>query len=335
MRVSLHRLLLILGLMTSVLAFGTVGFQIVEGASLFDAFYMSLITLTTVGYGEVFELSTEGRIFNSILMLWGVTATFTSIALLADLVIKLELIDFFGRRRKVRMLNSMSHHYIVCGAGRVGRAVVEELRRSGVPVVVIDSNETRLAWAEDLGAAILAADATADDTLRQAGIDRAEGLVAALSSDADNVYVTLAARSLNFQVRISARCSDNQAADRLRTAGANSVLTPYQFIGHRLAQSMLRPHVLSFLDMASAFQKVSGRQLEIGQVGVGRGAPVGKSLAESAVRTRYKVIVLAIQKKDAPTMKFNPEGETVIEDGDMLIAMGDVDDLRRMENDFK
>lgn len=330
----MSRMLLIFGLLTAVLVIGTLGFRAIEGALWFDSFYMALITLTTVGYGEVLPLSDQGRWFNSILMIAGVTVMFTSIGLLADLIIRLELADVFGRRRTIRMLSSLSNHYIVCGAGRVGRPVVEELLRSNVAVVVIDDNADRAKWATDRNIPVVIADATRDDTLREARIDVATGLVAAISTDAENVYVTLAARALNPDLRISARSSDEQAEDKLRIAGATTVLTPYPFIGHRLAQSLLRPHVLSFLDIASAFSKASDRNLEIGQVPVTASSEVAaKTLEESGIRQNYGVIVLAVQKV-SEAMLFNPSGDTRIEAGDYLIGMGEASDLKRMETEF-
>ena len=201
MRGSLSRLFLILGLLTTVLMIGTLGFRIVEDWAWFDSFYMSLITLTTVGYSEVLPLSDQGRVFNSLLMLSGVTTLFVSVGILADTIVKLELVDYFGQRRRNRMLGAMSNHYIVCGAGRVGRCVVEELLRSQVAVVVIDNDPDCLKWADDRNVPRIAADATRDDTLREAHIEKAKGLVAAISSDAENVYVTLTARSLNPDLR--------------------------------------------------------------------------------------------------------------------------------------
>lgn len=334
MRSSLFRLLLVMGLLVSVLGVGTIGFHLVEGWQWFDSFYMALITLTTVGYSEVFPLTQAGRAFNSVLMLSGVLVVFVSIGILADTMIKLELADFFGRRRRTRVLSGLSNHYIVCGAGRVGRGAVEELSRSGVPVVMIDSDEGRAQWAIDREIPTLIADATRDDTLREARIEQARGLVAAIGSDAENVYVTLAARSLNPNLRISARSSDEQAEDKLRTAGASAVFTPYPVIGHRLAQSLLRPHVLSFLDVASAFSRASGQDLEIGQVPVlPTSEVVSQTLEESQIRRRYGVIVLAIQKP-SQDMLFNPGGDIRVEAGDYLIAMGETKDLKRMEDDF-
>ena len=280
-------------------------------------------------------MSTQGRVFASIFMLSGVTAMFVSIALLGDLVIKLELADYFGRRRRERMFGKLSDHFIVCGAGRVGRCVVEELLRSGVEVSVIENDPEQAKWALDRDLPVVVADATHDDTLRAARIESAAGLVAAIASDAENVYVTLTARVLNPKLRISARASDEQAEDKLRTAGATTVLTPYPFIGHRLAQSLLRPHVLSFLDVATAFSKSSERDLEIGQVRVSPSSPVvSKTLEESGIRQNYSLIVLAIQKPDEP-MLFNPAPGTRIEVGDYLITMGEVSDLKRIETDFE
>jgi voltage-gated potassium channel len=176
-----------------------------------------------------------------------------------------------------------------------------------VDVVVIESDRGGAQWAFDLDIPIIVADATHDQTLREARVDSAKGLVTAIATDAENVYVTLVARSLNPNLRISARSSDEQAEDKLKTAGANTVLTPYPFIGHRLAQSMIRPHVLSFLDVASAFSQESGEELEIGQVTIGPSAVVvGQTLEETKIRNRYDVIVLAVQEMAADGMAFTP-----------------------------
>ena len=259
------RLLFITGLVAFSIFIGTIGFVWVEGWSLFDSFYMTLMTLTTVGYGEVHPLSFHGRLFASFLMLIGVTTVFVSIAIMGDTLLRLELTDYFGRKRRDRMLKNISGHYIVCGAGRVGRGVISELLRSKANVVLIDNKVERARWATDKGVITLVGDATKDETLSQAHVETAKGLVAAISSDAENVYVTLSAKVLNPQLVIAARASDEQAEEKLRRAGAISVFTPYSFIGHRLAQSMLRPHVATFLDVASAFRQ-SELDLEIEQL---------------------------------------------------------------------
>ena len=252
-RILKWRLLAVGGVLLLAALIGTAGFHLVEGWTLFDSFYMALMTLTTVGYGEVHPLSFYGRLFASFLMLVGVATVFVSFAILGDTLLRLELTDYFGRRRRTRMLQGIAGHYIVCGAGRVGRSVVLELQQGGANVVLIDNDPERVKWGEALGVVTLTADASKDETLRQARIDTAAGLVSAIASDAENVYVTLSAKVLNPSLHIAARASDEQAEKKLQRAGASTVLTPYTYIGHRLAQSLLRPHVLSFLDLASAF----------------------------------------------------------------------------------
>ena len=334
MQLYLKRFLLIVASLSATLLIGTVGFMWVEGWTLFDSLYMSLITLTTVGYGEVHPLSFKGRVFASFLMLVGVTTVFVSIAVIGETLLRLEMTDYFGRRRRDRMLKNISGHYIVCGAGRVGRSVINELLRSRASVVLIDNRVDRAGWATDKGVITLVGDATKDEILRQAQIDTAKGLVAAISSDAENVYVTLSAKVLNPDLVIAARASDEQAEEKLRRAGAATVFTPYSFIGHRLAQSMLRPHVATFLDVASAFRQSSALDLEIEQLQIGRASPlVSNTLEQLRLAKNYGVIVLAVQHKTG-VMQFNPPADTNIEAGDVLIAMGERPKLRLLEEEI-
>src|SRR5262245_5834030 len=315
--------------MTAILI-GTVGFVVVEGWPVFDSFYMTLMTLTTVGYGEVHPLSYHGRLFASFLMVVGVTTVFVSIAVLGDTLLRLEMTDYFGRKRRDRMLRDISGHYIVCGAGRVGRSVIQELLRSEATVVLIDNRVERARWATDRGVITLVGDATKDEVLRQAHIETARGLVAAISSDAENVYVALSAKVLNPKLVISARATDEQAEAKLRRAGATTVFTPYTFIGHRLAQSMLRPDVLSFLDVASAFSGGGDLEIETEQLHIAKESPLcNRTLEEARVRQTYGLIVLAL-KKAGGGMLFNPEGTTKVESGDVLIAMGRRAELKRI-----
>jgi len=331
---SLKRFLLIAASLSATLLIGTVGFMWVEGWTLFDSLYMSLITLTTVGYGEVHPLSFQGRVFASFLMLVGVTTVFVSIAVMGETLLRLEMTDYFGRKRRDRMLKNISGHYIVCGAGRVGRSVINELLRSRASVVLIDNRIDRAGWATDKGVITLVGDATKDEILRQARIETAKGLVAAISSDAENVYVTLSAKVLNPDLVIAARASDEQAEEKLKRAGAATVFTPYSFIGHRLAQSMLRPHVATFLDVASAFRQSSDLDLEIEQLQIGRASPlVSNTLEQLRLAKNYGVIVLAVQHKTG-VMQFNPPADTSIEAGDVLIAMGERPKLRLLEEEI-
>jgi voltage-gated potassium channel len=331
----LRRIALALSLMSSVLMMGMLGFHWIEGWTLFDSFYMALTTLATVGYGEIHPLSHTGRIFCSILILTGVTVVFVSIGIMGDLIVQMELVDYFGRNRREKMFSTLSNHYIVCGAGRVGRSVVKELQRNGARIALIDKSPEAAAWGTEHGIPTLVADATEDEALRKVRIDTAKGLVAAMNSDAENVYVTLSAHVLNPRLLISARATDEQAEEKLRRAGATTVFTPYAFIGHRLAHSLLRPHVLSFLDVASAFRTETHFDLEIGQVRVSGSSEVAsKTLEQCRIRQSYGVIVLAI-KKQAGSMQFNPLGDTRVEAGDVLIALGERSKLKQMEVDLE
>jgi voltage-gated potassium channel len=330
MRRPFFQLCLILGLLSAVLIGGTVGFHGVEGWNWSDSFYMSLTTLTTVGYSEVNPLTPRGRLFNSFFILAGVLVAFTSIGLLVELVVGLGLADYFGRRKRHAMLQKLNDHYIVCGAGRVGRGVVRELMRSGAPLVVVDNNAEKAQWGFDQKIPTLVADASHDDALRDARIEHAKGLVAVTGSDAQNVYVILTARVLNPKLLIAARATDEEAEEKLRRAGASTVFTPYTFIGHRLAQSMLRPHVMSFLDVASAMRG-SDLDLEIEQIRVsGASTAASTTLEQSRIRSNYGVIVLAVIKPAGHT-NFNPAGNTSIEPGDVLIALGERSRLKELE----
>jgi voltage-gated potassium channel len=294
---------------------------------------MTLITLTTVGYGEVRPLTLHGRVFASFLMLVGVATVFVSFAILGDTLLRLELADYFGRRRRLRMLQHMAGHYIVCGAGRVGRSVVLDLLRGGARVVLIDNDPGRAKWGEAQGVLTLTADASKDETLREARIDSAAGLVSAISSDAENVYVTLSAKVLNPSLYIAVRASDEQAEEKLQRAGATTVLTPYTYIGHRLAQSLLRPHVVSFLDVASAFGR-HDIDLEIEQLPIAPGSPLAsKTLEEAHLGRAYGVIVLAVRRRNG-AMEFNPQADKRLEAGDVLIAMGERQKLKQLESEL-
>ena len=326
-----RQILFLFPLMAGVLAFGTLGFRWVEGWEWFDSFFMALITLSTVGYQEIHPLSQQGRLFASILILTGVTVILVSLGVLGDFVVKLELADYFGRRRSRRMVGKLSGHYIICGLGRVGRGAAQELRRSGALLVAIDNSTQNARWAIDQDIPTIVGDATQDETLREANIGEAAGLVTAIASDAENVYVALSARGLNPNLLISARASREQAEEKLRRAGANTVFTPYSFIGHRLAQAMLRPHVTSFLDVASAFKRSAELELEFEQLKVSASSAVSsRTLEESGMKEKQGVIVMALMKPGGE-MQFNPSGKSVIDPDDVLIVMGEREKLKQLE----
>ena len=322
------RLILIAVALLLVLTGGTLGFVLIEGYPPFDAFYMTLITITTVGYGEVHPLSRAGRIFNSFLIFFGVTVMLLAVGTMTQAIIELELNQYFGKRRTRKMIDDLHDHYIVCGFGRVGRGAAAELQRAGVPFVVVDKNEERVEWALKSGMLAVLADATDDQTLKDVGILRAKGLIATLQSDADNLFVILSAKALKPSLLVSARVNSEQSEKKMRLAGADYVFAPYDMTGNRMAQVMLKPHVFQFIDFTT---KGMGLDVGIEQVRVpAQSELVSKSLLEAQVRRDLGVIVLAIRKSDG-RMLFNPPAEAAIEAGDHLIVMGEAQNLRRLE----
>ncbi|MCP5118442.1 MAG: potassium channel family protein, partial [bacterium] len=200
-----NRVVLILALATIILVTGTVGFSLIEGYTPFEAFYMTLITMTTVGYSEIHKLSQGGRVFNIFVMLFGVSVMFFAIGVMTEFIIEMQLGEFFGKRRIRRMIHNLTDHYILCGFGRVGRGAAQELKRSGVPFVVLDNDSATVERATKHGMLAMVTDATSDESLSEAGIHRAKGLIAALATDAQNLYLVLSAKALNPRLRVATR----------------------------------------------------------------------------------------------------------------------------------
>ncbi len=329
MHIVRRRLIVIVSAILGTLAFGTAGFALIERQySVFDAFYMTLTPITTVGYGEIHPLSHAGRIFNSFLIFFGVTVMLLAIGAMTQTVIELELNQYFGKRRIRKMIDKLKHHYIVCGYGRVGRGAAQGLRNAGVPFLVVDRDEDLVERAIHAGMLAVLADCTRDDTLIDCGIHRAKGLIATLSSDADNLYLILSAKALRKGLQVAARVTEEQAEQKMRRAGADFVFAPYDMTGMRMAQALLKPHVHQFIDFTT---KNMGLTVGIEQVRVSRrsGLP-GQSLGGLQIRRDLGVIVLAIRKSDG-TMVFNPPAEAALEADDFLVAMGEPDGLRKLE----
>ncbi len=309
-----------------VVGLGTLGFHYIEGWPWFDGFYMVITTLTTIGYQEVHPLSHAGRVFNVFIILGGVSLLFLAIGSLTQALLVFELQSFFGRRRMERDIDRLKGHYIICGAGRVGRSAARELGRRPAKFVIIENNEAKAQKFASENWLVLVGDATQEQILRDAQIEHASGLVAA-TTDATNLYIVLTARSLNPDLRIIARASEDMAEKHLRSAGADAVVCPYVFAGQRIAHSFLRPHVVSFLDAATTHL---GMDLEIGEVPITpRSRFAGKTIETSRIRQDRGVIILAIKR--AAGMHFNPAPDDRIEAGDFLIAMGEPQQLRELE----
>jgi voltage-gated potassium channel len=306
---------------------GTLGYVRVEGWSITDALYMTVITLATVGFGETHPLSHEGRIFTIALILGGVFTMAAAATAVIRSIVSGEVQRLVGRQRMERSLAAMKDHIIVCGYGRMGRLVCEEFSQIGQPFVAIDRDQSLVDHFPSRIGLALAGDATNDDLLRKAGIERARALVSALPHDADNLFITMSAKLLNEKIFIVARAEDPASEAKLTRAGANRVVAPYLLGGGRVVQAVLRPSVLDFIDLATKTQHI---ELQMEETQIATASPIaGKKLSESMTR-EHRIIVVAIKRK-AGKMEFNPGGETRLEEGDTLISLGHRHDLDRLE----
>jgi voltage-gated potassium channel len=323
-----RRFVLMMLVPIALLVAGTLGYHLIEGWSLFDALYMTVITLTTVGYGEVYQLSTAGRTFTMILLLVGVCTFFYAASEFIRFVVSGEVNQALGKQRMERSLAELHDHMIVCGLGRMGRLVCEQFNAQRIPFVIIERNEELL---EDFGmehGIVLHGDATLDEVLRRAGVERARALVTVAASDADNLYITMSARLLNDRLFIVARAEDERAEQKLQRAGANRVVSPYVIGGIRVAQAVLRPNVVDFIELATRTEHL---ELQIEETQVAEGSRlVGATLRDSQLRQDLGIILVAI-KKQSGEMMFNPPPESIIRAGDTLITLGHRSRLDELE----
>jgi voltage-gated potassium channel len=314
-----------------VVIIGTAGFHFIEHWSWFDGFYMVLTTLTTIGYGEVHPLSQVGRYFNVSLILAGVGLVFLILGALGQALLEFEFNNLFGRRKMEREISRLQGHYIICGAGRVGRAVARQLESNPAPFILLDNNETKIERIrEETKWLAVHADATLEAQLLAARIDQAAGLVATTTTDATNTYVVLTARSLNPNLKIIARASEESAEKHMRTAGADQVISPYGFAGFRIAQAFLRPHVMNFLEVALLRSSELGLELEELTIDASS-IYVGQGLRSSGIRHDLGITVLAI-KREGEEMKYSPAADALLCAGDHLIVMGEPSRLRELES---
>jgi voltage-gated potassium channel len=320
-KIALSAILIIL-----VNAIGTIGYMVIEGWNFRESLYMTIITLTTVGFGEVHELSPTGEYFTIVLLIGGVGIILYVLATEARIIFEGELKDVFGRRRLERKLKELKDHYIVCGYGRMGRIIARELRAKEVGTVVIEMNPGMQFEKEDI--LFVEGDATRDDILISAGIDRAKGLVSVLPTDAENLYVVLSARELNPKLFVLARASDEGAEQKMLRAGATRVVSPYLTGGLKIAHTILKPAVMDFIEFAT---KAGNIEIQMEEVPVHKDSKlVGMALYESGIGRDLGVIVVAIKNKEGG-MRFNPTSKTIIQESDTLIALGEVSKLNELE----
>jgi voltage-gated potassium channel len=300
----------------------------IEGWGPWDAFYMTVITVTTVGYKEVHELSRLGQIFTVCLLAGGVGAALYTFTLLATIVVEGGLPQRLRRRRNARMLDSLKDHFIVCGYGRIGTIVAEQFRRQHVAHVVIERSASRAEAAVADGSLAIEADASREDVLRRVGIALARGLITAVGTDAENVYTVLTARVLRPDLFIVGRVEGDDAMVKLKRAGADRVISPYQIGAVQMAQTALRPAVVDFVELATSTDNL---ELAIEEVTVSPNSVLAKqSILDANLRQRFGVIVVGIQRRDG-RMEFNPEPETAIQHGDKLVVLGRPESLKRLD----
>jgi len=323
-----RRLIGLLLTLLAVFTVGTVGYMIIEDWSLLDSFYMTLITLTTVGYGEIHRISPEGRLFTSILIFSGVGLVFYTIGAFTQVMVEGQLRNILGKRKLENQIKKLSGHVIICGFGRCGTRVAEVLQARDMPFVAVEKDEDTILALNEMGYLYLHADATLDATLMDANIKEARTLVAALPSDAQNLYVSLTARELNPELYIVARAEEEASVLRLKRAGADRVISPYTIAANHLARAVIHPTVVDFIELANQTENM---ELEISEITVGRKYSENEvSLRESGLRENYGVIIVAIRKTTG-AMLFNPPTNTVLQAGDKLVALGSVEGIRDLE----
>ena len=318
-----------LSLLVLLICAGTLGFMLIERLTPIDALYMTVITITTVGLGEVAPLSESGRIFTTLLILTGVVTATSAIGNAASILIGQHLWQSLRERRMTGQIAALDDHFIVCGHGRMGVQVARDLRVREQPFVVIERNASQRTSLLDSGTPHLIGDATDDDILRQAGILRARGLVSALDSDPDNLMTVLSARGLNPALLIVTRATNIATEDKLRRAGADRVISPWQTGGLRMAMALLKPAVNDFIDLL--FDTDSGHGMELGQIAVEPGSRLShRSVADVDLRRTAAVTVLGIREPDG-AISLNPNPKRVLRPGDVLICIGPPDAIRRVE----
>jgi voltage-gated potassium channel len=306
---------------------GTLGYQWLEGMSLINSFYMTVITISTVGFGEVRELSLIGRMFTIGLILGGGGIAAYSLSVTAEFFMSGEWNKILVNRRHSRMLSKLSDHVIVCGFGRVGKRVSDELTQEGVPFVVVDTQPEQVQHAEGLGYIAIVGNAANDSMLVQAGIDNARALVAAVNSDAENVFIILTARNLNADIQIIARANYEDSEPKMIRAGANRTIVPYDISGKRMVTMLVRPSVADFLDEVA---HVSGLELLLEQIKIEPNSPLaGKTISETNFRTEMGVAILACRNPEG-VFDMHPGPQTLIEPDALLLVLGTREQLRDM-----
>ena len=304
-------------LLLITLVTGSIGFMLIEHWSFLDSIYMTFITITTTGFEEVHPLTHSGRIFTIILLVMGIGSIAYTGGRAAQLLIENQIIR---RRRMSKKLEELKNHYIVCGYGRMGKYICEELSSAKVEFIVIENEPGKIDRLIEMNFLYISGDATSDEILTMAGVMKAKGLVAVLSNDAENVFTTLSAKVLNPNLYVVARAVEEETESKLKKAGANRVVKPYEIGGNRMAELLLRPGVIEFIDVVAREKNVdlSMEELAVSE----KSSLIGKTLAELPIRKDLNIIIVSINKLKGGFI-YNPKSSTVLEQNDKLIALGE------------
>jgi voltage-gated potassium channel len=311
-----------------IIAFGTIGYMTIEGWPFIDALYMTVITISTVGFKEVNQVDEAGRVFTIILVFSGVGFTLYVAAAIVQFMVEGRIRIIMGRRRLDKKIERLKNHYIICGYGRIGRVLCRHLRRANIDVAVVEKDSELIPVMDADGVLYIAGDAADENNLIKAGIERAKAVVGALATDTDNVFLVLTARQLAPELLIMARSSQDTAKIKLRAAGADFVESPYEMGAVSMAHRIIRPTVTSFLNLAFAHKR---RDIQMEEIPVSPSSEMANvQLKDSGIRQKYNLIIIAIMKPDG-NMLFNPSFEAVITPNDTVIAVGEADNLQRLE----
>ena len=323
-----RKLYLLLLLILLPLVGGTVGYMIIEGATFLDSLYMTVITLASVGFREAIPLSHAGQVFTIFLISFGVGAVTFSVYMIGGIVVEGQIRKVFGRRYVERQILKLKDHYIICGYGRMGSVLAGQLAQEKIPVVVVEQDSDAVQRLSISDLLFVEGDATSEDVLEAANIRSAKGLISAVASDADNLFVTLTARGMNPDFFIMARAFDERSEGKLLQAGADKVVDPYRLGAMRLAHSILRPAFVDFIELATHRDHL---ELTMEEIRVEEGSRLaGVMLRDSEIRSRYGLMVITVKKSDG-TMTLNPPPDLLIEGGDILIAIGEPANLRELD----